>query len=68
MGEARTGDLQDRHWHAQCPTQEGDEDQPEGPTPSPHNTECKQRDELSERRQEGDLRHLGASRQSEAWS
>src|SRR5829696_9850572 len=36
-----TGQLQDGHRHAQHPGQERDQDQPEGPAPSPHDTDGK---------------------------
>src|SRR6266508_3241952 len=48
-------ELQDGHRHAQHAEQEGDQDQPEGPPPSPHNTDHQQPDEARERRQEGEL-------------
>jgi hypothetical protein len=42
---------------------EGDQDQPEGPTPSPHHADAQQHDEANERRQEGDLHRAVAGRQ-----
>jgi hypothetical protein len=60
-----TGQLQDGHRHAQHPGQERDQDQPEGPAPSPHDTDGKQRDETGQCCQEGDFRRTAGARQAE---
>ena len=48
--------LQRGRWHAQHPGGEGDEGQPEGPPPPPHDTEANHCDEAGQTRSENDLR------------
>jgi hypothetical protein len=47
------------------PAKEGDQDQPEGPAPPPHNADVQQRDKAKERRQQGDLHRAVRGRQPE---
>jgi hypothetical protein len=54
--------LQRGRWHAQHPSEEGDEDQPEGPPPSPHDANANHRDEARQPRRENDLRRRLATR------
>jgi hypothetical protein len=65
LGHRRAGhrQLQDRHRHAQHSGQEGDQDQPEGPTPAPQHADGQQSDEGGQHDQDGGLCHPGAIRQ-----
>src|SRR5215218_5173659 len=49
IGGQDAGQLQDRHWHAQHPGEEGHQDQPEDPPPAPKHADGQQSDERGQR-------------------
>jgi hypothetical protein len=69
IGRQDPAQLQDGYWHAQHTEKKGEQDQPEGPAPSPHDPDCEQSNEARKRGEEAEFQQTAVTgRQAEGWS